>query len=653
MARPRSAGRKPVAACCSSVLFLPGLEASRLYRPESDILGIGRTDNRLWEPNKNDDVRKLFLNSDGTSIDSTVYAGLPLGKAFGLVDVYGSFMKFMDGLANKGIIAEWKPYGYDWRTSIDQVVLTSTVRATTTESIIAAVQEMAARSKTGKVTLVAHSNGGLVAKYLVKTLTEKGMASLIDSVISVAVPYLGTPQAIAGLLEGDNQSILGGLILKQSVAKELGTNMASAYSLLPSPIYFTKVFGPTIAFASGTSTPITTDEAQSSFISSHSNALLMVLAQTLHAAIDPFVWPEAIHRWALVGWGNKTTKGIVYTSNGYTASTTIMGDSTVIAPSASYNAGTTTALNLSDISKREGRTIDHANILSSSAVQSSIEQIITTGNQDTHAQAVEAKLAAIPGVTVGDIDYSAEKTFLVVSTHSPVELHVYDAWGNHTGVAPLPTDTDEDIEDGLFTYVEKNIPGSSVDIHGDDSPETYISLPDNTGQSYTVNIQGTGVGEFTYMVQRVRGGEILDSATYSSLPVTPLMAATTTVTAQSADLSVPVGIASTSPQLNIDNDGDGVADMRVDANTILDPIDFLESIQKTIQKIADSPKKTRDMMRRIDHLEELVKKGKIKKVVGAALNLKKKVSHKKTKALSVADKQEILDLIDAFLAQFE
>jgi pimeloyl-ACP methyl ester carboxylesterase len=645
--------QKPVATCCSSVLFLPGIEASRLYRPESIMGGVGMTINRLWEPNKNDDVRKLFLNPDGTSIDSAIYAGSPLGRVFGLVDIYGSFMKFMDGLVAQGSISEWEPFGYDWRQSIVSVVEHPTARATTTESLIKTVEDMAARSQTGKVTLLAHSNGGLVAKQLVKVLADMGKASLIDSVISVAVPYLGTPQAIAGLLEGDSQSIFGGLILKKSVAKELGTNMASAYSLLPSATYFSKVFGPTIAYAGGTSTSVTTVQEQDSFISSRANALLMALAQTVHASIDPFVWPEAIHRWALVGWGNVTKKGIVYNNKGYTATTTIMGDSTVVAPSASYNAGTTTALDLPTISKQEGHKIDHANILGSVAVQSSIERIIASDNSAYNSKSIEDSLNAIPGVLVGDIDYSKEKTFLVVSTHSPVELHVYDSKGNHTGVAPLPAGADEDIEDGLYTFTESKIPGSSIELHGDDQPETFISLPDDTGQLYSVNIQGTGVGEFTYVVQRVRGGEVLDNAVYSSLPVTPLMVATTTVTAQTADLSIAVGIASTSPSIKIDIDGDGSSDIRVDANKGLDPISFLESLKKTIQKISDSPKRTKDIVKRIDTIEELIRKGKVKRVIGAATNLKKKVLHKKVKALSITDKQEIVNLIDAFLAQFE
>jgi len=651
-----------VAVCCSSVLFLPGLEASRLYRPESGPFGIGMMTNRLWEPNRNADVVKLFMDSNGSSTDTSIYAGGPIDKALGLIGIYGSFMNFLDGLSQKGTIAEWKSFGYDWRKPIAEVVAGRTQRATTTDSLLETVESLAERSKTGKVTLIAHSNGGLVAKYLVKTLVDLGKENLIDSVISVAVPYLGTPQAILGLLHGDGQDIAGGIILKKSVAKELGTNMPSAYSLLPSAGYFEKVFGPTIAYASGSATPITSVVAQDSFIGTRANQTLMTAAEILHGILDPFSWPATIARWAIVGWGNKTAKGIVYSganNSKYNATTTSMGDGTVVAPSAAYNAGTTTAIDLLAVSGIDRRSTNHANILGASATQSAIEDLITVDNHNSNAKSIESALVKIPGVTIGEPDYSKEATFLVVSTHSPVDLNVYDSQGNHTGVAPMPTSTDENIEDGLFIYVEKNIPGSSFEQYGDENqPETYISLPDDSGQTYSVAIQGTGVGEFTYNVQRIRGGDVLDSVTYGSLPVTPLMTASTTVSSQigvpdATGAIIPIKLASSTPTLKIDVDGNGSVDIIAKANVAPDPMMFLEALKKTVVQLIGSNNRSKNILKRIDHLEELVKKGKFKKIHDNVEKLKKIVTHKKNKVLSDTEKTQIIDMIDVFLAQFE
>ncbi len=638
------------AVCCSSILFLPGLEATRLYRPESIILGAIPTENQLWEPNRNDDVRKLFMNSNGSSTDASIYAGEPIGKALGLFGVYGSFMKFLDGLASAGTIKEWRSFGYDWRKPVAEVVAGRTKKAEVSESLIETVESLASRSRTGKVTIIAHSNGGLVTKYLVKTLADMGKESLIDSVISVAVPYLGTPQAILGLLHGDRQSLAGGLILKKSVAREFGTNLGSAYSLVPSATYFTKIFSPTIAYASSTSTPIVVSSAQDSFISSRTNGLLMTAAEIFHSIIDPFAWPATIARWTIVGWGNKTAKGIVYTgadtsaTSTYSVSVTSMGDGTVIAPSAAYNSGTTTAINLPLTSDLEKRDIKHSNILESSATKESINKIITSSPNAPgyDAKAVEDALTRIPGVTIGEPDYSKEATFLVVSTHSPVDLHVYDKNGNHTGFAPIPPEYG--IEDDVFSLAETNIPGSSFETHGDeDQPETYISLPDNKGEKYSVMIQGTGVGEFSYDVKRIRGDVTLSSVEYAGLPVTPLMTASTTVTA---------GILSTTTVLTLDVDGNGSIDVVAQPNSNLDPIIFFESLKKTILQLSGGSKTTDGVVRTINKIEEMFSKNRLRRIDSTMNTLKSQIGSKKLVTLTQSDKEEIISMIDQFLAQF-
>lgn len=628
--------------CCSSILFLPGLEASRLYKDDGDA-SILSMPNRLWEPNRNDDVRKLFLNSDGSSIDKEIYAGKPLGMAFGLVDIYGSFMDFLDSLYKQGIIGEWRSFGYDWRSSVESIVSGDTKRDIGTEQLLQTIQEMAARSKTGKVTLVAHSNGGLVAKYAVKAISDMGKSNIIDSVISVGVPYLGTPQAILGLLHGDNQSIFGGLILKKSVAKELGINMPSAYSLLPSLGYFTEAIGPTIAFASGTSTQVYSKPAQDSFISSRANSALLTAADILHNILDPFVWPASIARWAIAGWGNRTAKGIVYSGDRYSATTTSMGDGTVVSNSASYNAGTTTMVDLREVSNLENRSIDHANMLGSSAIQSIIGGIVSTSSM-RNAKNVESAISLIPGAHIGSSGRTGEPVRLMVSTHSPVELHIYDQAGNHTGIAPLPSGMDEDVEPGLFTYIEKNIPGSTFDSYGEDGQaETYISLPENTGQNYKVAINGIGVGEFTYRVERVRGEDVLSTVEYSGLPVTPLM---------SASSSVASGSLGSSP-LSVDVDGDGQVDIVASSTSTLNPSIFFESLRGTVIKLMGQTKESAKIIKRIDRAEKSYIKDKKVRALSSLNRLVTTLGHKRHSSLSASDKDTIVSMISQFIASIE
>src|SRR6185312_7912129 len=94
--------------CCSSVLFLPGIEASRIYSPSRGPLGLGGTTTiRGWEPLSNADVKSIYLNPNGSSINQYAFSGGPLDTAYGIADIYGSFMKFMDGLVAGGTIREW------------------------------------------------------------------------------------------------------------------------------------------------------------------------------------------------------------------------------------------------------------------------------------------------------------------------------------------------------------------------------------------------------------------------------------------------------------------------------------------------------------------------------------------------------------------
>ncbi|MBU6427049.1 hypothetical protein KGQ27_02305 [Patescibacteria group bacterium] len=687
--------------CCSSVLFLPGLEGTAIYRPESLPLELGPITNTLWPPNRNDDVRKLFLNPDGTNPDPAIYSGDPIASVFGLYRIYGKFMDFLDGLVRNGTVNEWKSFGYDWRKPIAEVVAGPEQKATTTEYLVKDVEDLAARSRTGKVTLIAHSNGGLVAKYLVKTLSDLGKAGLIDSVISVAVPYLGTPQAIASILHGDGESILSGIILKKSVARQLGQNMPSAYSLLPSAAYFSNVLGPTIAFASTTvagvndgsyQQNIRSGAEQSRFITDSNNirvdprpsntdmpikgnSVLMAAADTLHAFIDTFTWPAAITRWAILGWGLNTTKEVKYADAPMVSKDmSSMGDGTVMAKSAAYDAGNAMSIDLESASRADKNSTDHATILESSTTQQLIGNALTKQEYQSVCDAV----TKLPGVTCGEPDYSKDvaPVNIVISTHSPVDLHVYDENGNHTGTISRPPE----VEDDILTFYETQIPGSyfSLDEKGDDDIDQYVTLPD-TGKKYTVAVKGTGSGTFTLDIDRTIGGDLntIDRVEYVGQPVIPLTAASTTIEIPplGENPATTTGlIVSAARPLEIDVDGDGAVDLEAKPNQKLTAIDYLNSLRSLITNMLGDSKKAKELFKRIDKIEKESTKsaknersgnekggekddkkaGKItEKIIKAADKFKANIGHKKFKELTQADKDKIISQIDLFISQFE
>ncbi|MDR3558514.1 MAG: hypothetical protein P4L61_03210, partial [Candidatus Pacebacteria bacterium] len=213
-------GKKPASAtvCCSSVLFVPGIEASRLS--VDDRRALGTSTDQLWEPISNLQVEGLYLDSSGKSIRSGIHQSGLVDTALALQPIYQKFIGVMNGLKASGTIADWRPYPYDWRLPLTK----ASTGDLGTSSLIKVIESMASTSKTGKVTIIAHSNGGLVTKLVYNELKEKGEAGLVDKVIFVAVPEVGTPQALTSLLHGDNEEIASGLILSAGTARGLGVN---------------------------------------------------------------------------------------------------------------------------------------------------------------------------------------------------------------------------------------------------------------------------------------------------------------------------------------------------------------------------------------------------------------------------------------------
>ena len=684
-AEPPLDGDDDPPACCSSILFLPGLEGTRLYsvvpNPVSQFIRVATMTDQLWEPHGYSNVTALYLNANGSSTDSSIYSGAPIDSALGLYGVYGKFMGFLDGLVKKGTVSEWRAFGYDWREPVAEVVAGSEKKATTTESLVETVADLAAGSKTGKVTIVAHSNGGLMAKDLVKTLADSGKSNLIDSVISVAVPYLGTPAAIPKMLNGYDESIAYGLIATADNMRGLGANMPSAYSLLPSRGFFSSVadaFKPTIAFAS---TTMNSFDAQSAFIADASNAhqvvppsssditlpirgnrLLMAAADAIHGLLDPFVWPTAIARWAIVGWNSETPKETSYSSSGYTVSNTIAGDGTVIAPSADYNAGQTISVDLKTQSAIEKQDITHGDILEASATESAVGSIVsnpTSANPAVANTKVLDQISQLPGVTVGSLDWAHiddNRRDLEISTHSPVALNIYDGEGRHTGEIPMPAQLVGKVEDGFYTFYENKIPGSSFNQPGgnDNHPNESVTVPDDGGK-YTVVVNGTAAGSFELDIDRIYATTTVDSVSWKGMPVDSLTVATTTII--SGGDPMISNLASSTSALSLDINGDGTVDATSSPNTAQNTDQILTMLEKSCDALDHNGSRGKSCVSRLEHARGAWKSWQGKNSVASHQidfeGIGGSVGHLKLKGMSASDKDRVWNGLDAFVKQFE
>lgn len=499
--------------CCSNILFIPGFQASRLSVPG----------NQLWEPNRNADVEKLFLNEKGQS-STSVTVGAIIDKGIGY-KIYDALIQTLNNIVESGTIAAWQPFPYDWRRNQMDVAA----------DILPTIQSLASSSVTGKVNIVSHSNGGLVAKALLKLLREKGKENLVDALVFIAVPHIGTPKAIASLLYGYDQQIAKGLILNKKIARQLGYNTPGAYGLLPS-----SYTAPSTGVASSSK------DVESPMLL---NKALANDAKKLHQALDQISFPKIF---SITGWNMPTLNSL--------NSATLLGDGTVVASSSDIFRNSY----FFDI-KKYGKGVNHANITEATPVLALLRDIVSS--------TTDSQLAYAPFISK---DYPrAVADTLEIKMFSPVDIHVYDSEGRHTGPALNQEDREKemDIEPGLISFVDEEIPGSGYSDMG----VKTISVP-NAG-AYTIKGIGTDDGVFTLQTSVLSSkGEEKILARYEELPVL-----------RDSKIELNLNTASSMPDsLKIDIENDGVFEKTIKPNKTKKKINiksFIDMCKKVLPYI--------------------------------------------------------------------
>ena len=397
-------------------------------------------------------------------------------------------------------------------------------------------------------------------------------AALIDKVIFVAVPQVGTPAAIAGLLHGYDQGIP--FKVSDRAMRQLGTNAPTIYNLLPSADYFTYVddpvatFAPTLPdWASRYGGTIHSQERLHTFLADsfgrvasssadtidpvQLNDALLTQAENAHASLDTWTPPQGVQVIQIAGWGIPTTlKGIEYASTSkpifcsgicphgltLTARTTVDGDGTVVAPSALWMSTTTGAVDYWVDLKRFNSILHkvttgnlfptkHKDVLEISQLLEFLSDQITSTTKTISSYVYLSTEA--PQYTDSRLRYSL---------HSPLTLNLYDDLGRHTGVS---TTTGE---------IEEQIPGTYYTEFGD---VKYLFTEASTTAHIVMN--GYAQGTFTFNVDEYQGDTRTASTTFQDIPTT----ASTVVT-----LNVQSDITTLSP-MSIDKNGDGTIDAAI------------------------------------------------------------------------------------------
>jgi hypothetical protein len=583
-----------------SIVFLPGIAGSRLYEivdieSEKCLHDMGDNYFKRWFPFTDCDNSKILLKTDGTSVNHIVTKDV--------VDVVGGivpniYKSFLDDLAlwkSAGTIADYSAIPYDWRLSIEQLFergvkntdgyIDYSITPLFGEKpyIMSEFKRMAETSDTGKVTIVGHSNGGLLAKELMRRLKLEDKEALADKVIFVAVPEVGTPDAVVSLLHGSNIGPLNGMVSNRAQTREMAQNMPTAYNLLPSAEYYTTQIAHTVPIATFANKPTYVNQRSlyegavgsydelTDFLSgtevrdtpvyldlnspAKANSQLFTKAKTKHEELD--VWKPASTTKVveIAGWGIYTLAGLeydtetvcltshaeyyffgyrmvcdqYYTTKKLTDVLTINGDATVVSDSAHYltDKGTEFTekwwVNFPAYNAEEIDR-DHKNILEVNELRQFIKNQITNTETNFNYLSTSKPTNSLPVIKY--------------ELHSPLSISLYDDEGKHTGLSA----TEE---------AEENIPGTYYREIGNTK---YIIVPANI--AHHLVLEGYAEGSFSLDIEKKDGDTTLAETSFSAIP---------SKIGTIVKLDVPANSDIISPNalspLQIDFNGDNITDV--------------------------------------------------------------------------------------------
>ncbi|PIR85954.1 hypothetical protein COU14_01580 [Candidatus Kaiserbacteria bacterium CG10_big_fil_rev_8_21_14_0_10_44_10] len=553
--------------CCSSVLFLPGIMGTELFEGAD----------KRWEPEGESDVERLFLDETGKSLnDITIGDVIDTfdGPAIFSADLYKSFLNDLEVKKQEDFIDDYDAYGYDWRLSLSDILASGELENR--------IRELATASKSKKVTIVAHSNGGLLAKALVNELGGEA-AGLVDQIILVGVPQLGTPQAIGSLLHGYDSGIP--TFYSDAQARDFAFNSPFTYNLLPHDSYSNNagvsVSTPLVTFDNGEATQVFVDTYGSEIYSG--NQLREFLAGTdgrtspdyddlvnpskannalLQAAVSQqtsvgHLWqaPEGVKVYQIAGVGELTVAGIEYqTINlclsvvngatgwycntgtktlGYKPIRVLDGDATVVEPSALamqedenvkrwwIDLKEYNKILFGQVTKPIFRT-EHKDLLEISEVRNLIWNNLIGTSTAMDYQFISANK---PGLGL-------DKR-LTFTLHSPLSL----SYNENDG-----TVVDESSPYGRYSQYKRYGEVQIIDIYNDEEG--------------TIVMQGEKTGSFTLEVEESDGEEITSTITYAGIP-----SSTSTV----ASIEVGGTNIDDTASLQVDYDGDGETDFMLES----------------------------------------------------------------------------------------
>lgn len=239
-----SSTEQSTSATRTPVIFLPGITGSFLRNSSGEVWpSEGRTASSLSD----DHLDVLRLQADGRTpwraTDPAYQISVDRGHGIsgvidqaelcllsacvGVSDIYKPTFEHLEGQGyRRGV--DLVPFAFDWRRDID----------TNAQLLLDEIDRVRARTGAAKVNLMAHSQGGLVARAALGSSRSVGK---VGRVATLGTPTLGATQFL-GILDYrepcQSVELFGGCILNREKAQQLSTNWPGALALLPSPSYY-------------------------------------------------------------------------------------------------------------------------------------------------------------------------------------------------------------------------------------------------------------------------------------------------------------------------------------------------------------------------------------------------------------------------------
>lgn len=506
--------RNPLLPRRTPVLIVPGVLGTEIEKPSAD----GPI--KLWFDFLHNitDIGDQFMdalmyNDDLTPVDDSLYL-LGVIRNKGVVFDYTNGL--IEELTSQGYIENEDIFTlpYDWRFGVNN---------TNVDALASKINEIRTLSGLDSVDIIAHSTGGLLVK---KYVIDRPLTHHIRKAVFVGVPNTGAPKALKALLAGDNFDIPS---LSQKEMKKLARNFPVVYDLLPSREYYNQkgsYFKTIDRYLRRVDVKnLTYDEVHDLLVDGDHDLNATALTQS-----------EALHTNEFDNFDLRTVGVDIYAIDGCRAYTPvkvteihnhILGGMSYVMPSVHGGDGTvplesSTNLPIDESHKYYARNASHAKMMGQNGIREQIVNILS-GSTLT--------------VSSDDITQDISRCNLngrAFAVYSPVAISVTDSLGNYAHVS-----SDGDM-------VENTISNSGFELWDD---HKFVYLPTDDGQTYTVQLQGTGTGFFTLTDATILNGEASTMQVYTHIPVTQSMS----------------GILSFSGVLSVDTDGDTTID------TILSP----------------------------------------------------------------------------------